>query len=69
MVGQPAYDDGRYAFCRRYRIEKAQIEVKLTAGGKNVQMKEWYAEYRKLQAELQAAKAAHTNATAPDVAQ
>lgn len=48
--------------------KKAQIEAKLTAGGKNAQMKEWYTEYKKLQAELQAAKAARTNATTPNAA-
>ncbi len=32
----------------------AQISAKLTAGGKNAQMKEWYDEYKKLKAELEA---------------
>lgn len=43
----------------------AQISARLTAGGKNAQMKEWYDEYKKLQAELQAAKARQTTAPKP----
>ncbi|KGQ11681.1 hypothetical protein BBAD15_g2598 [Beauveria bassiana D1-5] len=36
----------------------AEITGKLTAGGTNAQMKEWYQEYNKLNAELKAAEAA-----------
>ncbi|KAK2591038.1 hypothetical protein QQS21_011270 [Conoideocrella luteorostrata] len=46
----------------------AYITGQLHAGGTNAQMKEWYEEYKKLNVELQATKAAQaakTHATGP----
>lgn len=43
----------------------AQISARLTAGGTNAQMKEWYDEYKKLDAELKAAKR-HADNSAED---
>lgn len=49
--------------------KKAEMTAKLTAGGKNAEMMEWYAEYKRLDAELVAAKAARVEAASNSAAQ
>lgn len=46
----------------------AHISALLTAGGKNAQMKEWYYEYKRLDAELKVAKR-HVDNSAQDYGQ